>query len=338
MFKIEIMSTRAIAFSFLGLCLLHSCISVSKFEEMQAAKEYWEQESDTADSLRQEIGRMEEETRASDAQLAACFHDSEQLEATNRNLINNFKDLEQRYHFLVEKQKVVYNAGAVEREILTEENARTLTDLDAKERELFELEGMLTRREEALYRTQGEMNDLQNELNEREQRINELTDQLNQQGQLMDRLENSIGDDLGDFASSDLEISGANGRVTVGLSESLLFSSGSDVIGAKGKAVIKQLAGTFNGKTYSNLGILIEGHTDSDGSTAANWELSLKRAAAVTEELVKSGVRPERITAAGRGMHDPLVPNNSTANKAKNRRVEIILSPDYNILFGRASN
>lgn len=320
------------------LIFSQSCVSVSKFEEMRLAKDYWEQESDTADSLRQEITRMEDEMRASDAQLAASLHDLEQLAATNRNLAKNYEDLEKKYNNLINKQIVVHNASANERMELTEDIASNLAALDEKERSLQELELMLSNRETSLYRVQEDMNNIQLELQERERKIEELTDMLGQQGQLMDKLRFSIDNDLGDYASSDLEITGADGRVTVGLSESLLFSSGSDIIGAKGKAVIKQLAATFNGSNYSGLGILVEGHTDTDGTAIANWQLSLKRAAAVTEELIKSGVRPERITAAGRGMHKPLVPNTSPTNKAKNRRVEIILSPDYNVLIGRTNN
>ena len=79
---------------------------------------------------------------------------------------------------------------------------------------------------------------------------------------------------------------------------------------------------------------LSQGLADAGGPAEYDWTLAFE----VTGELIKSGVRPERITAAGRGMHKPLVPNTSPTNKAKNRRVEIILSPDYNVLIGRTNN
>ncbi len=72
--------------------------------------------------------------------------------------------------------------------------------------------------------------------------------------------------------------------------------------------------------------VSIIGHTDSSGSDAVNNPLSLNRAASTRDYLVSRGVAANRITIDGRGSHQPLVANDTPANRAKNRRVEIFVA------------
>jgi OOP family OmpA-OmpF porin len=77
------------------------------------------------------------------------------------------------------------------------------------------------------------------------------------------------------------------------------------------------------GKMYPQITKLrVEGHTDSDGNEAHNQELSERRAQAVVKWLVDNGIDATRLTAAGCGSKDPVVPNTSAENKQKNRRTE----------------
>ena len=72
--------------------------------------------------------------------------------------------------------------------------------------------------------------------------------------------------------------------------------------------------------------VTIIGHTDSSGSDAINNPLSLNRAASVRDYIVARGVATNRIAIDGRGSHEPVVANDTSANKAKNRRVEIFVA------------
>jgi outer membrane protein OmpA-like peptidoglycan-associated protein len=72
--------------------------------------------------------------------------------------------------------------------------------------------------------------------------------------------------------------------------------------------------------------VLIEGHTDSSGSDRYNQELSQRRADAVKDLLVQSGISPDRISTRGLGETLPLVSNDSAAGRQQNRRVEVIIS------------
>ncbi len=68
----------------------------------------------------------------------------------------------------------------------------------------------------------------------------------------------------------------------------------------------------------------ISGHTDNVGSRKSNIELSIRRANAVKDWLVKRGIEPERIQTKGYGPDRPVAPNNSEENKRKNRRIEFL--------------
>jgi OOP family OmpA-OmpF porin len=75
-----------------------------------------------------------------------------------------------------------------------------------------------------------------------------------------------------------------------------------------------------NGK----IALEVQGHTDNAGSDAYNMKLSQSRADAVRAYLVAHGIEPGRLVSTGYGFHQPLVPNNSEANRALNRRVQFI--------------
>src|SRR5262249_18283013 len=78
-------------------------------------------------------------------------------------------------------------------------------------------------------------------------------------------------------------------------------------------------------KAFPTVGIRIEGHTDNTGEADANRRVSLERANAVKDLLVKAGIAGERITTEGFGPDKPIAPNDSDENRAKNRRIEVAL-------------
>jgi outer membrane protein OmpA-like peptidoglycan-associated protein len=75
--------------------------------------------------------------------------------------------------------------------------------------------------------------------------------------------------------------------------------------------------------------MIVEGHTDSQGSDRINQPLSLNRAGAVRDYLVAHGVESDKISAVGMGSSRPLVNNKNAENRANNRRVEIIIQPSH---------
>jgi chemotaxis protein MotB len=147
----------------------------------------------------------------------------------------------------------------------------------------------------------------------------------------MAQLRTNLNQALLGFTAADMSISEKDGKLYVSLSQNLLFKTGSDQIDFRGKNALKQVAEALNANP--DIDIMVEGHTDSDGAPAANWDLSVRRATAVVKILSDFGVSPARMTAAGRGLYAPVAPNDSAANKALNRRTDIILSPKLDQLY-----
>ncbi|HRT80004.1 MAG TPA: OmpA family protein [Bacteroidales bacterium] len=103
----------------------------------------------------------------------------------------------------------------------------------------------------------------------------------------------------------------------------IYFDSGKDIVKPESYGSVKEIAAVL--KENPEVKIMIVGHTDSDGDDAMNLDLSKRRAANVKNYLVKEfGIGAERISTDGMGETQPLVPNSSVENKAKNRRVEFI--------------
>lgn len=134
-----------------------------------------------------------------------------------------------------------------------------------------------------------------------------------------------------EIAGRDVEISQLKGKLSVRVLDRVLFRTGSAKILPAGERVLAKLAPLL-AKGGEN--IHVEGHTDNvpihkklKSKYATNWELSTARAASVARYLQYKGkIDPKRIEAVGLGEYRPVAPNNSAANRQRNRRVEIILT------------
>lgn len=105
----------------------------------------------------------------------------------------------------------------------------------------------------------------------------------------------------------------------------VLFQSGSDKVAEQFKPEITSLAKYL--QRYNLEQLKVVGHTDNVGASDYNMQLSKNRAKSVTQLFVNAGYQPEWIEMIGRGETRPLVENDSDENRAKNRRVEIIIVP-----------
>jgi outer membrane protein OmpA-like peptidoglycan-associated protein len=116
----------------------------------------------------------------------------------------------------------------------------------------------------------------------------------------------------------------ADNRLKLDIPSDISFDVGRSDIKANFRTVLDTFATGLVNNPRSNVTII--GHTDSTGSDAVNNPLSLDRAASVRNYIAGKGVATSRVTIEGRGSKEPLVPNDSAANKAKNRRVEIFVA------------
>ena len=118
--------------------------------------------------------------------------------------------------------------------------------------------------------------------------------------------------------------------IYVNIQESILFGSGSAIIADSGKNTLNNLGELV--QQFENA-VVIEGYTDNipvnNDKFSSNWELSTSRALSVLRYLSEErNVTPTRLSAKGYGEYHPTVPNNSDSNRAKNRRVNIVIVYD----------
>lgn len=175
------------------------------------------------------------------------------------------------------------------------------------------------------------------DLKKREARLKEVEDILKKRDEATNALKDKLQKALLGFQQSGLTVDIRNGKVYVSLTDKLLFPSGSIIIDDKGKAALKQLAAVLNKEPDINMAV--EGHTDDKkvknlGQIKDNWDLSVLRATSVTRYLTETeGVDPHRLTATGKSEFQPIDANATDEARAKNRRIEIVLTPKLDELY-----
>jgi chemotaxis protein MotB len=145
-----------------------------------------------------------------------------------------------------------------------------------------------------------------------------------------DKLQEKMKEEI---AHGDIQLTQSGGKLRVGLVDKILFNSGEAGISKRGEGVLARVGGVLAG--IEDRQIQVSGHTDttpiSDKLKAqfpTNWELSTARATNVVRFLSeKASVPAKRLMASGYGEFEPIASNKSPAGRAKNRRIEILLTP-----------
>jgi chemotaxis protein MotB len=167
-------------------------------------------------------------------------------------------------------------------------------------------------------------------IKEKDLKITRMQDALTRKDSMTLALVTSIKGAVG-IADPDIEVNVEKGVVFISIADKLLFKSGSYVVSDKAKEVLAKVGKIINSKP--DFECMVEGHTDNVPFTGNailldNWDLSVKRSTAIVRVLTNDlKVNPAQLIAAGRGQFIPLVENNSSANRATNRRTRIVILP-----------
>lgn len=269
-----------------------------KTDDLTKAQAQLKDLEETLSKLKADTTSLGDQKRATAQKLADLNREYDQLSAYYKNLLNN--------------------SGKLNR------------DLAQNKEQLLAIQDNLDR-------TRRLNDSLGNSLLEREKKVRELETILANKDKAVQDLRNRISNALLNFKENDLTVNVKNGKVYVSLAEQLLFGSGSIEVDAKGVTALQQLAKAI--KDQKDIQIMVEGHTDNvpigkkSQYMQDNWDLSVMRATSITKILTKAGVSANQITASGKGEFSPLLANTSDANKQKNRRTEIIITPDLDELF-----
>ena len=114
--------------------------------------------------------------------------------------------------------------------------------------------------------------------------------------------------------------------MVITLSGSVLFASGKWDLLPAAQVRLNDVANALTREDPESK-MIVQGHTDSQGTAAANQELSQRRAQAVRDYLVTCGIASDRISAQGFGPSQSIADNKSPEGRANNRRVEIVVQP-----------
>jgi len=178
---------------------------------------------------------------------------------------------------------------------------------------------------------------LSSDLEKREARLKEVEDILHKQDAATNALKDKLQQALLGFQQSGLTVDVRNGKVYVSLTDKLLFPSGSITIDDHGKMALQQLAAVLN--KQPDINIAVEGNTDDKkvinlGQIKDNWDLSVMRATSVVRYLTETEkVDPHRLTATGKSEYQPVDSSGTPEALAKNRRIEIVLTPKLDELY-----
>lgn len=139
-------------------------------------------------------------------------------------------------------------------------------------------------------------------------------------GDRMDKQAERIEEEI---PGAEVERVGEGINVTFDETSGVYFDTDEYSIEGQSRTALNKLAGIF--KEYPNTNILVEGHTDSTGSDAYNLTLSKNRAQAVSTFLVNEGISSGRIETKWYGESQPKYDNSTVEGRAKNRRVELAI-------------
>ena len=241
-----------------------------------------------------------------------------------------YDDLSTTYDLLTSKSSRYMAEKAKEIKELLEQLEKTQTELFAKEDELNKSIANLQEKERKLLNSQ-------NELEQRSLRVAELETIINRKDSIVTALKQKISKALIGLEGDGLTIVQRNGKVYISLEEDLLFASGKYEVNQTGKQALDKLSEALS--YQKDLEILVEGHTDSvplsgRGLVKDNWDLSVMRATSVVKRLTSNtNLDPTQLIAAGRSEFVPLLTNTTSEGRSKNRRIEMILSPNLDDLF-----
>jgi chemotaxis protein MotB len=311
-----------------------SCVPIAQFHELEDKNKNISDDREKfleqSEMLSVDNAEMKSKIKFLEDELIALETKTEETKKSYDQLSGDFADLNRRYEDLQQTQEAIMTGHTRETRRLLTELQNTQEDLQLKEDRLKELEQNISDR-------MHELEKLRSEVDERNQRLIEMERIMYAKDSLMKALKNTIAEALYGFQQDGLSVSIKNGKVYVSMEEKLLFKTGSIEVDPRGASALKKLVPIL--EDNPDIFITIEGHTDdvpvrSNPSYHDNWDLSVKRATSIVRILLEnSSIAPDRLIASGRGEYLPLDTGKTPEARQKNRRTEIILTPDLDELY-----
>ena len=309
-------SRNILQLSLLTLLTLGACVPSRKYEELDTRYKAMQESERAALAKAQqaEAAMKDQQVHLDDLvrRRDMLERDTLTLGTSLRHMTTQYDKINALNNELLDKYNTLLAGG-------NSENRKLLTDLEANRLKLQNKEDSL--------------GTLATSLKDREAKLATLQAELEKKDAAMRALKDRVSQALTGFEGKGLTVTQKDGQIYVSLENKLLFPSGSTAVDAKGREALSSLAKAIGDE--KELNIMVEGHTDTDkvlpgAAYKDNWDLSVLRATSVVRILLEAArIDPLRITAAGKGEFEPADPK----DKAKNRRIEIVLAPDLKGLY-----
>jgi chemotaxis protein MotB len=312
-----------------------SCVPGKKYRSLQDTSKQFMNERDEfkTDNIGLEMAKKELEAKLAllENEMGTLKQDIVKTQNQRNKAVEDFNKISSKYDELQNAQEALVRGNV-------KETQKLLSELQAAQENLQKKEDLLRQLEQNLDTKKASLDELTFELEKRNARMLELEKILDDQKKVVQDLKNKVSEALLGFENNGLTVSMKNGKVYVSLDEKLLFKSASWDIDANGRNALKKLAGVL--ERNQGIQITIEGHTDNvpykpgGGPLKDNWDLSVKRATTVVRVLIEgTKIDPRRLTAAGRSEYLPVDARSTADARLKNRRTEIVLTPDLTELY-----
>ena len=313
---------------FIVLLLLSACVPAKKYKDLLEREKVCSEE---LAKFKKSSGEYESLSKDLQTKFANASRDLSKLIQDTTALGSKYRLLLRDYNIIDGEYKSLQKSFDKLKNLSARETAELQNQLEAKNNEL-------QIKEDALLKLDQELKEKQRLLIEREKRVNELEEAIRKKEAAVQLLKAKVANALRGFENQGLSVVQKNGKIYVSLEAKLLFKSGSTFVEEEGVRALVELGKAL--ESEKDLEIIVEGHTDTDklnssSSPKNNWELSVLRATSVVQILLNnSSMTPSQIMAGGRGEFLPI----DVSDKAKNRRIEVIISPNLNELFEIISN
>ncbi len=320
---------------------LFSCVPAKQYNLLKDNNTKCEEErarlNKTNDSLKICVRELASAGSVLEREKAALISDSTKRQLAFVALSEDYSKLQDRYNDLNLAHEALLKGAQSESKKLLAEIQKAQSLLMQREDSLRALEGQLNTRSSKLTSAQTQMDSLLRNLNEKNTALVELQTMLAKKDSISNALRQKVKNALTGFEGKGLSITQKNGMVYVSMEDKLLFKSGSFEIDTRGADAIRELANVLG--QNKDINIMVEGHTDDvpyqgRGELKDNWDLSVKRATTVVRLLTENKeIAPTRITGAGRSQYLPIDAAGTPQARQKNRRTEIILTPNLDELM-----
>ena len=319
----------------LGICmmlLISGCVTKQKYNELQSQYKKCQDELTYANAENVDFANAKKQLSA---KVDALTLETEKLKNDTLSLSRKLRQSERD----LAKATKDYDDLLKDFGELNVNNQNKMDDL-LKNIDAYKDE--LTAKEKLLNAQQDSLNEAKAILEAKEARISEMQKILDMKDEEVKALKEKVSAALKGFEGSGLNVHEKDGKVYVSMEDKLLFASGSWTINEQGLNAIKNLAQVL--VSEKDISVLIEGHTDNlafhgNGQVKDNWDLSVMRATSVVKALLNNGeIDPVRLSASGRSEYLPIDNSDTPEARAKNRRTEIILTPNLDQLFKLIQN